>query len=161
MLLHLLPFSCALKGQCGDPQFGGFVELGHSWGSEVAPIESPIQLPNTFKYKALLYLPPFGRNSDVKLWLLQLEPPIRVYDVPWGSKVVPIEMSTLHSYATSVHTIYLYAYRAPLSRNTQRVRQTDDRKSNQKHRQAKMRKAPYKLWVKAKGTMQRAQNVKY
>ena len=69
---------------------------------EMAPIEKDHpRLPNTSQCKVLLYMPP----------------------VVWaGVKMVPTEMSTAHSYSTSIHIIGLFA---PLGHNTQRGRQTE------------------------------------
>ena len=73
VLLRLLSFGCKLKGEFAIPNFAG----DHS------------RLPNTSQYKVLLYLPPFGRNSNVKLCLLPIRPP---FGGPRGPKMVPIEM---------------------------------------------------------------------
>ena len=53
-------------GVLGDPQFGGFGLLGVVTGRELRQLKAHPRLPNTSQYKVLLYLLPFGRNSNVK-----------------------------------------------------------------------------------------------
>ena len=54
-----------------------------------------------------LHLLPFGRNSSAKLCPPLIRPPLLVlgYGAPRESKMVSIEISTPHSYSTSIHTI--------------------------------------------------------
>ena len=75
----------------------------------------------------LLYLPPFGRNSNVKLYH---PPPNATARLGGGGAIgsnmviVPIEMSSKYP----IRLVYtLYAYLAPFGHNTQRVRQMTDR----------------------------------
>ena len=77
-------------------------------GWDLHQSKSHPRLPNTSQYKGLLYLPPFCRNSNVKLLIRPLPPnPTSVWGLrwTWGSKMVPIEISTPHSYSTSIHTL--------------------------------------------------------
>ena len=53
----------------------------------------------------LLYLLPFGWNSNVKF---RPPPPSGGYNGHRGSKMVPIEILTPHSYSTFIHTTGLY-----------------------------------------------------
>ena len=105
MLLHLTPF--------------GFV-----------PIEKahPL-LPNASQCKVLLYLPPLGRNSkDI------LCPTNSTHQVPvWGVRVdlgyrkwSPVEISSPHSYSTSIHTIGLSCTVWPQHTRRLTERQTRD-----------------------------------
>ena len=72
------------------------------------PFKSPLTIPNTFQYKLVLYLPPFGRNSNVKFWSPNSNPArFGGYGGSMGSKMAPIEMSSPYSYSTSIHTIGL------------------------------------------------------
>ena len=63
------------------------------------------RFPNTCQYKIVLYQSPAGRNSYV-----QLCPPPQFCPHVWrlgytkGSKIVPIEISSPHSYSTSIRT---------------------------------------------------------
>ena len=54
----------------------------------------------------------------------QFDPPFWGYGGPRGSKMVPIEISSQHSYSTSYT---LYTYLAPFGNNTQRCRRQTDR----------------------------------
>ena len=80
------------------------------------------RFPNTLKYKGLLYLPPFLRNSNAKLWS-QFDHPFVGYGRPEGSKTVPTEIVAPHSYSTFIHTTGL-SYLAPFWRNAHLI-QTD------------------------------------
>ena len=70
------------------------------------------RIPNTSKYKVLLYLPPVGQNFNANL-----TPPLRLpqfdefqicdYGGPRGSKMVPIEIWAPRAYSTSIHNIDL------------------------------------------------------
>ena len=75
LLLRLPPFGHNLKGEFGGPHSLMLMEVG-AWGRVMgSPIEiPPTRLPNTPRYKVLLYLPPFGLNSNITSWRL---PPIR------------------------------------------------------------------------------------
>ena len=64
--LHLLPFGRNLKFV--DPQFWGFEELREgSGGRESRKSKDHTRLPNTSQYNFVLYMPPFDRNSNVKI----------------------------------------------------------------------------------------------
>ena len=63
-----------------------------------------LMILNASQYKVMHYPPPFGRNSN--------SPPFPQFDLVGqsgsrerGTKIVPIEMPTPHSYATSMHSI--------------------------------------------------------
>ena len=69
-------------------------------GLDLRQSKANTRRPNTSKCKVLLYLQPFGRNFNVNLW-----PPIR--SPVWGVtvdlrvwKIVPIKISSPHSYLT-------------------------------------------------------------
>ena len=84
-------------------------------------------MPLNTKY---CYLPPFGRNSNGKLQVMASNLSYRLggYGQPGGgSKMVPIKMSSPHSYLTSILLYTLEAYRAPFGHNTITIRggQTD------------------------------------
>ena len=102
LLLHLLPFGHNLMGKFWDPQLR-WVKW-RRW-SGFAPIESP---PTTSKYlsiKVLHYLLPF---FPIKLCPQPPDSsPVGGKGGPSESKMASIEMSTPHSYSTSIHTIGL------------------------------------------------------
>ena len=84
VLLHMLPFGHNLKGSFKMSQ------------SKAHP-----RLPTTYQYTVLLYLRPLG-----------LRPPPPKQDTPLGGsgwtqgvEMVPIGMSSPHSYSTSIHTL--------------------------------------------------------
>ena len=55
------------------------------------------RLPNVSQCKVLLYLPPFGPNSNVTLW----------HSNSLWRKGVDLAMSSSHSYSTTLHTVGL------------------------------------------------------
>ena len=87
--------SCAPRGK----------ELAESWGDGTCVHQKPTNdFPNTSQYNVLLYPPPFGQNSQVKL----SPPPVSGKSGTTESKMVKIVMSMPHSYSTSIHTIILH-----------------------------------------------------
>ena len=96
VLLHLLPFCCNLNGWVLRSTILGARALGF------VTIKSP---PTTSQYKMLLYLTRLGWNSNVKLSPFQFDSPFWGLGWTYGSKMLPIEMSSPHSYSTSIHTI--------------------------------------------------------
>ena len=64
----LLPFGRNLKRQFWDTPFWGLGGVLAVWDSHQSKAQP--RLPNTFQYIVLLYLPPFGCNSNIKLWPL-------------------------------------------------------------------------------------------
>ena len=80
-------------------------------------------LPNTSQYNVLLYLPPFGRNYNVKLC------PLPQFDPIWGlGWTYGVQKWYQSKYLRQIHIqlLYtLYAYQAPFGHNTQHGRQSD------------------------------------
>ena len=64
VLLYLIPF-----GRKGGALNSPILEVGEVLGRwDLYQSKAHPRLPNTSHYKILLYLPPFGGNSNVKLW---------------------------------------------------------------------------------------------
>ena len=81
------------------------------------PRSSP-KLPNTCQFKVLLHLPPFDRNSMPSYSPLNSTPVLGGSGRPRGSKLVPIEISSPHSYWTSIYTVHTpSSYLTPFSHN--------------------------------------------
>ena len=89
------------------------------------------RFPNTSKYKVLLYLPPYGRNSDVKLGPHQFDPPLGWLGWTNGSKMVPFEISSPHSCRPILHRLATVHNAA--DRHDYR-RKTTDRQSDRNRR---------------------------
>ena len=89
---------------------------------EFVPIESLPTISRYISCKVLLCMPAFGRISSAKLCHSHPIRPPAVWRLPRGSKMILIEMSTPHSYSTSIHTIGLFYV---VSHNTQRGRQSN------------------------------------
>ena len=71
----------AWRGSFWDPHCGVRRVL---WGLGFEPTESLYpRLPNNSHYKVLLYLPPFGRDSNVNLWRPNSTRPFRLYGRKW------------------------------------------------------------------------------
>ena len=68
------------------------------------------------------YLTPFGPNYNGNLGRPNCTPPFGELRARYMSKILPIEMSTLHSYSTSIHVICLSCNRLAIM---QRLKQTD------------------------------------
>ena len=85
-------------GVLRNSKFRRFGELRESQGSGVAPIESP---PTNSQY---MPIQTFGRNYNVMLCPSNSSP---IWGLGWTlrSKMVLIEISTQHSYATYIQTI--------------------------------------------------------
>ena len=97
-------------------------------------------LCNGCRYTVLLYLRPFGYNHNYYCPKLT---PCGGSGGPRGSTIVQIEMSTLHSYSTSMHTTDLtgavcrqYTTRQMTDRQNHRNRSTMlwHRRPNERHR---------------------------
>ena len=117
MLLHLLPFGRNLKCEYEISNFGGLAGCGL-----YQPRAHP-RFPNTSQYKILLYLQPYGRNSNVTLWY-----PIR--PVFQGVGAVRVDLEGRKWYQSKCHphipirVLYtLHAYLAPFDHDTQSSRQ--------------------------------------
>ena len=84
------------------------------------PIESSRTTSQYISIQTLVYLLPFGRNSNVKYWPPISTPPPRLgdQDGPRGSKMVSFEILIRRLYK-------LWAYPAPFGHSIQRGRQTD------------------------------------
>ena len=104
----------------GDLQFGRFGALE---GRESRLSKVHTRLPNTCQYDVLLYLPPFGWNSNVKLWTpVRLPPPV------WTVGVVPGDRKWYQLKCPPYIPIrLLYAYLEPFGHNTQHDRQTTNK----------------------------------
>ena len=97
------------KGNFEIPNFGG---LGNISGLRFGPIESP---PTTSQYLSI-GLQSFALSATAAIPMSSFEPPNST------PKMVPIEISSPHSYSTSIHTIGLYSTVWP----QYTTRQTDD-----------------------------------
>ena len=68
-LLHLLPFGSNLKGEFWrTPNLGVWVVRGELVDRELCQSKAHPWLPNTSPQYQYKVLPPFGHNSNVKLW---------------------------------------------------------------------------------------------
>ena len=109
-------------------------ELG---GRKLRQSKAHPRLRNTSPHKVLLYLPPFGRNSNVNFFN-PIRPQFGDYGGPRGSKMAPIEISSPHSYSASMHTIDLSCtVRPPADRQTTDRHSDRNRPPMQWHRRPK------------------------
>ena len=88
----------------------------------------PRWLPNTCHYKVLLYLPPFGRNSNVRFWPT-IRPPIWGVRGTWGVEngtnrnLVPTFIIDFYTYYTCISCTVWPQYT---------TRQTADRQTDER-----------------------------
>ena len=100
---------------------------GVSAGWDLHQLKAHTRLRNTSQYKVLLYLLPFGHNSNIKYDL-----PIQHRPIFGGEVMVGLGGRKWYQSKSRPHIpnqlIYtLHAYLAPFGHNTQRGRQTTDR----------------------------------
>ena len=92
------------RGSFGYPQFRGIRGALSGW--RLCQSKAHPRLPNSSQYKVLLYLPPFGRNSNVKLRSPNSTPRSRGLGRPMELKIVPVRMCTF-KFNFYIHTIGL------------------------------------------------------